>query len=914
MFTTPNFIKLFLALLFASGSSYLPIIGDVGSLIGDGPGATIVGFFILLAFYWFVISKAFEFLAFAFGGGVGRYSTTKQYRRLQWLTFLLFMSVPVFVLVVLAVSATPIGEHSPRYEREVRRIKATRLSAAKAERSKRFDTSVQARRGKIDAARKQRIVDIAVAKRRRELNINIAKSDRKKAIAADVEKQKHELEAEWEVAKSEARNESGPIGRQINEITGIKRHEKSVRDQYYREMMTFLDYAREKWKIKNNLDNRIAMFDVFDRDLNIIRWRYLNVDCGSYFEGTRYSEIKELKKPDQCIMLVVLMNYDANVKDGEGNVLDLPLVREAGSDLVKLVRLLPDHDVELEQRLATIDDEFKQKLASVKHSIPPVDMSQFPKVDEADFPHIDEADYPAVQLSDFPLRIDQSPIDAEDPYWERITPTFLENFWWIGIASVLIWLWVQESNKSVIGWLYGRVTRFLDEGRFGFGGSARFATMFEEWSKAYKPGTLYIGRSLYKPFWSDEIGLDGEAHMLTVAGSRGGKGTTAIIPNLLLWEGSCVVVDPKGTNAHVTAEARRKMGQKVHLIDPFGIVTDKSDSFDPFETLDPSDARIRERITSIADALVVRDENTRDQHWDDGAQTIISGMISHILSGKAKCPKSLHSVRDLLNRMPEEQDRMWAEMAFNDDAGGYAKDAANRFIRGADTNEILGIMSNADKHTEWLSSSVMRDVTSNPTFKLSDLKKQPTTVYLIIPPLHLGRQKRLIRLFINLMLNVMEDGGRSEIPVLMMIDEFLALDRMPEIPNAFATMASYNLTIWVFVQELRGLQEKYKNEFNAFIANSRALQVFAASDDTTKEYVSKRLGNRPLGGLGGIAKSNDNVPLRSPDDIEKDLKASEARQYIIEAGSSALLIEKIPYFKKRSRFAGRYDPDPDFER
>lgn len=41
------------------------------------------------------------------------------------------------------------------------------------------------------------------------------------------------------------------------------------------------------------------------------------------------------------------------------------------------------------------------------------------------------------------------------------------------------------------------------------------------------------------------IGNDDNRHMLTIAGSRAGKGTSAIVPNLCLWPGSCVVIDPK---------------------------------------------------------------------------------------------------------------------------------------------------------------------------------------------------------------------------------------------------------------------------------------------------------------------------------------------------------------------------------
>ncbi|MCI5142939.1 MAG: transporter, partial [Candidatus Electrothrix sp. ATG1] len=44
-----------------------------------------------------------------------------------------------------------------------------------------------------------------------------------------------------------------------------------------------------------------------------------------------------------------------------------------------------------------------------------------------------------------------------------------------------------------------------------------------------------------------------EGHLLTVAPTRSGKGTGQIIPNLLRWEGSAIVIDIKGENYLKTA-------------------------------------------------------------------------------------------------------------------------------------------------------------------------------------------------------------------------------------------------------------------------------------------------------------------------------------------------------------------------
>lgn len=486
---------------------------------------------------------------------------------------------------------------------------------------------------------------------------------------------------------------------------------------------------------------------------------------------------------------------------------------------------------------------------------------------------------------------------------------------------------------DIAGW-YVNILRFFEQGRFGFGGSARFAGLVEEWASLYKKQKygLFMGRSLYNPFLN--IGLEDKRHMLTIAGSRAGKGATAIIPNLLLWEGSALVIDPKGTNAAVTARRRQEMGHNVYLVDPFNLVTgegEKSDSFNPLAHLNPDSPTIREEITAIAEALVVRDHNQKETHWDDGAKTVIAGMIAHLISWPDYSNPVLPMLRDMISDMPDKQVELWADMSLNPGAGRLAKDAANRIIRGGQSNEILSILSNADKHTEWLSSPAIQSAITESTFSFAELKEKPTTIYLILPPHHLETHKRFLRLFVNLAISQMSVGGRSKVPVLLMMDEFLALGRMEEVEKAYGLMAGYNLIMWPFVQDFGRLKDLYGNSVNAFITNSRAVQVFGVFDEETTQFVSKQLGYRTLRSFSGSNKEQNAVMLRATDEVAKDVDADSGRQYVLRAGKAPMLLEKVPYYdstvwkfmadlnipsEKNNRFKGifegKYSPDPDY--
>lgn len=502
--------------------------------------------------------------------------------------------------------------------------------------------------------------------------------------------------------------------------------------------------------------------------------------------------------------------------------------------------------------------------------------------------------------------------------------------------AALGYFFLYLPQKPKIAGVYIKTIRFLEQGRFGLGGSGRFAGMFEEWELPYRQNSysLYLGRSLYNSLC--EVGIEDDRHMLTIAGSRAGKGTTTIIPNLLLWKGSALVIDPKGTNAAVTARAREEMGHAVHVVDPFDVLGNgKTASFNPLDEIDPESKRAREQVLVLADALVVPDPHTKDRHWDDGARTVIAGMLAHLITNPPHGGSPwIGDIREWLTLPMEDTAALWVDMKANTSMGGLARDAAARVIRGIKTNEILGILSNADKHTDWLGSEAIGEALRRSAFTFGDLKRQPTTVYLVLPPEFLATHNRFLRLFVNMAINRMSVGGRSKIPVLLMLDEFLALGRMEEVEKAFSLMAGYNLTIWPFVQDFARLKDLYETSANTFITNSRAIQAYGVFDETTCEFISKQLGNRVPASVIGSGANRLGVPLRDPSEVARDIEAGSGRQYILRAGKSPLLLEKVPYYQEgalealgdqigkavpllrgrmpSARFVGRYDKDPDY--
>jgi type IV secretion system protein VirD4 len=231
----------------------------------------------------------------------------------------------------------------------------------------------------------------------------------------------------------------------------------------------------------------------------------------------------------------------------------------------------------------------------------------------------------------------------------------------------------------------------------------------------WQPGSIWLGRNVT----DDAVGCLDDRHMVTVAGSRAGKGRSAIVPNLALWPGSCVVLDPKGENATKTARRRMQLpGHRVVVIDPFGVADVPDDlrgTFNPLDLIDQNDEGAVDIAAAIGDALVVPGDS-RDSHWDESARQLLEALILHVATVAPPERRNLAHVRRLLTEgdqeaMTREGDKspfnaLWSEMIEPD--GDERLDALAGVIRGGaesvmsmGDNERGSVLSTTRRNTKF---------------------------------------------------------------------------------------------------------------------------------------------------------------------------------------------------------------------
>ena len=448
----------------------------------------------------------------------------------------------------------------------------------------------------------------------------------------------------------------------------------------------------------------------------------------------------------------------------------------------------------------------------------------------------------------------------------------------------------------------------------------------------YKRGSILLGR--HEGRW---IGSADDRHLMTVAGSRAGKSSTCLKPNLKRWEGSVLCIDPKGELAMETALDREAMGQDVIILDPFHQVKGPAEKFrkrfDPLSEISAgSEDDIIDNAALIADALIIPYGSNASDHWTMSAKNFVRGLILYglYLQRKENRPPSLSTVRKWITAPLGDGD----DDASADDENGFDPDRdtwlSTRFtlmsnvpdfggviagvggtMKGKPKGEKGSIISTAVEQTAFLDSDPMESHLGESDFAtLRQLKRAPTTIYLVLPASRMATHFRWLRVIITLAMAALEnEKNRLELPVLFILEEFPQLGYMKQIEAAAGLMAGYGVKIWSVLQDLSQLKSQYRDSWETFIGNAGVMQAFGNTDTTTLDYISHKLGNTALKerksmgatpstlGQGGLISQENatNVPLLAPFEVAQYGVRDGGKQFIMFAGKPPAYIDRLSH-------------------
>jgi type IV secretion system protein VirD4 len=368
--------------------------------------------------------------------------------------------------------------------------------------------------------------------------------------------------------------------------------------------------------------------------------------------------------------------------------------------------------------------------------------------------------------------------------------------------------------------------------------------------------------------------LDGHFELIAPPGS--GKGVSLEIPNLLLGleNVSVLSIDPSGQNAAVCAEARRRMGQHVVCLNPFGVHVARypdlaSAGCNPLAGISSRSPLFYQEGAAVGDALIVIEG--KDPHWTQSARGLITGIVMwEILKAEyERRAPLLENIRSMLcepetydpdapDLTPEEKrqgGRLKSGLRYHAMAAiavGHFQisDLVGLYIKEG-SREIDSIASTARTQTEWLLSEPMRSDLRRNGVDWGRLARERTTMFVIVPAEYLETQEGVVWLRLVTMSAIralFATGGRRTVDkIVLMLSEFAALGKLKAAEAARSQGRKFGLRLWPVLQDIHQLNDLYgPHGADSFAGQCRAVFAFAPGDFPSADWMARRSGQHDV--------------------------------------------------------------------
>ncbi|WP_434777559.1 type IV secretory system conjugative DNA transfer family protein [Neisseria sp. Ec49-e6-T10] len=460
-------------------------------------------------------------------------------------------------------------------------------------------------------------------------------------------------------------------------------------------------------------------------------------------------------------------------------------------------------------------------------------------------------------------------------------------------------------------------------------GDARFATA-QDLKKAgfFKPSqtSIVVGK-----FNNKYLYFSGQQFVLLAAPTRSGKGVGVVIPNLLAYQGSMVVLDIKQENYELTSRFRKRHGQSVYLFNPFAEDC-RSHRWNPLTYVsDDPNFRISD-LQSIANMLYPVGDDSKDRFWLNQAQNVFLALTLYLFDLRDHQKKVFGSFYEKEVESPT-LGRLYRLSSGDGQTNlkEYLSQLANEpFVSEQARTAFSGLLSQAEETfasimgmfkeplLPWL-NPITDAATSADDFLLTDVRKKKMTIYIGIQPNKLSEARLIINLFFSQLINqntreLPENNPDLKYQCLLLMDEFTSIGKVDIIAKAVSYMAGYNIRLLPIIQSLAQLDATYGREASRTLVTNHALQIlYTPREQKDANDYSEMLGytsvKRSSVSKGQSISRTENEERRALM-LPQELKAMSPDKEIIifEGLERPVMCNKIRYYQSKvftSRLMGK---------
>jgi type IV secretion system protein VirD4 len=461
-----------------------------------------------------------------------------------------------------------------------------------------------------------------------------------------------------------------------------------------------------------------------------------------------------------------------------------------------------------------------------------------------------------------------------------------------GIGGLLLSARLLEPNLTAFGTTHWQTKADMKKNRFFANPATGFLL-----GKAGKPESK-----------SQHIVSASFPHCLLVAPTGAGKTVGFVIPNLLTYLGSAVVLDVKGECFEKTARFREGMGHAVYRFGPRDFDM-PSHRFNPLHRISKltNPAQRMAEIDKLATLFLQAESSQAASFLPNSKDVFIACAILAYEQGNFTLGQiyKLAYGGDLDNknkfkRYARQVKDQSAQLLFQK-LSNTAKDTLSAYLSVLSSS---GFSPWANPHT--------CAVTAENDFDFRTFRSKPQTVYFTVPYDDLRTISPLVRMFFSEIiasLQAKEPGEDEPFPVMILLDEFQRIGKMPIIVDSLSLLRAYGGNVAIVTQSIPDIDRIYGvDDRKAIQANSGIKLYLTPSEEDTIGELSESVGtttkkittkSRSIkeGVFGAhVTERSEEYPLLTKDDARR-LPSDEI--IIVVNGQMPIRAKRLQYYADR---------------
>lgn len=322
-------------------------------------------------------------------------------------------------------------------------------------------------------------------------------------------------------------------------------------------------------------------------------------------------------------------------------------------------------------------------------------------------------------------------------------------------------------------------------------------------------------------------------HILVYGPTGSGKGVSFVIPNLLCWEGSAVVHDPKKENFKITSGWRQKKGQKIYIWNPAS-QAGESHCYNPLGQISNEPQKMVDDVQRIAHLLLPIDE-----FWSMEARTLFVGIVlwlaldeeQKLTFGDIVRVLRAENIHHKLAKLLDTEGTQLHPVAFMN---------INAFLQKS-SSEISGVLSLLNSALSLWTNPLIDKITSKSDFDFNTIVEDKITIYICVSPDNVERLKPLLCIFYDQLVSALCNRETSSLTgdatILFMMDDFPLIGCAKSLQSFIGYSRSYGVQFCTVTQtpfQIDNAQGHY-----TFLSNASYRIAYAPNDPETCSLISK---------------------------------------------------------------------------